>query len=140
RSMLPPPEGEVATEPLLTPPDPHPVQTEALARLRDVREQGHRRALVVMATGLGKTWLAVFDYAQLREELGRKPRLLFLAHRAELLRQAAHAFRSWARTSGEIARVGWFIGDRGELDADMVFASVAKLSRREQLSRLHRQH
>jgi diadenosine tetraphosphate (Ap4A) HIT family hydrolase/HKD family nuclease len=66
RSILPPPEGEMATEQLLMPPDPHQVQTDALARLREVRAQGHRRALVVLATGLGKTWLAVFDYAQLR--------------------------------------------------------------------------
>jgi superfamily II DNA or RNA helicase/diadenosine tetraphosphate (Ap4A) HIT family hydrolase/HKD family nuclease len=138
-SILPPPSGEVAAEPLSTPPVPHQAQTEALSRLRDAREQGHRRALVVLATGLGKTWLAVFDYAQLREELGRRPRLLFLAHRAELLRQAAHAYRSWVRTAGETARVGWFVGDRGELEADMVFASVAKLSRREHLPRLHSQ-
>jgi superfamily II DNA or RNA helicase len=54
------------------PPVPHQVQTDALARLREVRAQGHRRALVVLATGLGKTWLAVFDYAQLRDELGRR--------------------------------------------------------------------
>jgi len=140
RSMLLPPEGEVATEPLSTPPVPHQVQADALARLRDVREQGHRRALVVLATGLGKTWLAVFDYAQLREELGRRPRLLFLAHRGELLRQAAHAYRCWLRMAGETARVGWFIGHQGDLDADLVFASVAKLSRREHLARLHAQH
>lgn len=88
-----PPEGEVEAEPLETVPDPHEVQLEALAALRDSREKGRRRALAVIATGLGKTWLAAFDYGQLREELGGvPPRLLFVAHRRELLRQAATTY------------------------------------------------
>ena len=81
-----------------------------------------------------------FDYAQLRKELGRLPRLLFLAHRGELLRQAAHVYRCLIRALNETARVGWFVGDEGELDAELVLASVAKLSRREHLPRLHSQH
>ena len=41
---------------------------------------------------------------------------------------------------GRIARVGWFVGDETELDAELVFASIAKLSRREHLPRLQAQH
>jgi hypothetical protein len=47
------------------------------------------RALLVLATGLGKTWLAAFDVLQLAQSLDRWPRVLFLAHRGELLAQAA---------------------------------------------------
>jgi superfamily II DNA or RNA helicase/diadenosine tetraphosphate (Ap4A) HIT family hydrolase len=140
RVPSPLPVGEVEAEPLALPPTPHEVQLEALACLRDARASGHRRALFVLATGLGKTWLAAFDYAQLREELGRRPRLLFLAHRGELLRQAARTYRCLLRAAGETARAGWFVGDEGELDAELVFASVAKLSRRKHLPRLQSQH
>ncbi len=132
----PMPPGESEVEPLEEAPEPHDVQREALLKLRQCRDQGRRRALVVLATGLGKTWLAAFDYRQLREETGRRPRLLFVAHRRELLRQAASAYRRLLRTLDPGARVGWFLDDRDDLGADLVFASVAKLARREHLEKL----
>lgn len=133
-----PPPGELELEPELPelPPEPHDVQRAALEALRRGREQGHRRAVVVLATGLGKTWLAAFDFAQLREELGRRPRLLFLAHRRELLVQAARTYRRQLRAMNEEARVGWFAGARGDLAADLVFASVPKLARAEHVHAL----
>jgi superfamily II DNA or RNA helicase/diadenosine tetraphosphate (Ap4A) HIT family hydrolase/HKD family nuclease/SOS-response transcriptional repressor LexA len=135
--LLPP--GEVDPDPPELPPDPHEVQREALAKLREARGKGHRRALVVLPTGLGKTWLAAFDYQQLAKELGAdriRPRLLFLAHRRELLRQAAGTYRRLLRTSNPGVRVGWFVEDRDELSADLVFASVAKLARPANVRRL----
>lgn len=130
------PPGEVEPEPLEPAPVPHEAQREALARLREAREQGRRRALVVLATGLGKTWLAAYDYRQLREELGARPRLLFLAHRRELLRQAAATYRRLLRTVDPWARVGWFNDEASDLSADLVFASVAKLARAEHREKL----
>lgn len=134
------PPGEIDSESLEPPEKPHRVQEEALAALRRSREQGHQRALVVLATGLGKTWLAAFDFSQYAEELGRPPRLLFLAHRRELLRQAAHTYRRLLRGRGEHVRVGWFFEDETEIDADLVFASVLKLARAQHLDRLRHQH
>jgi diadenosine tetraphosphate (Ap4A) HIT family hydrolase len=132
----PPPSGETEPEPIESPPDPHEVQLEALAALREARERGRRRALVVLATGLGKTWLAAFDYRQLRDEMGTRPRLLFLAHRRELLRQAAGTYRRLLRGLDPGARVGWCTDEGSDLSADLVFASVAKLARPEQIARL----
>ncbi len=80
------PPGEEEAEPLDAAAGPHAVQQEALAALREAREEGRRRALVVLATGLGKTWLAAFDLAAgPRRASGATPRVLFLAHRRELL-------------------------------------------------------
>ncbi len=133
------PPGESEAEPLTPPPEPHLVQVEALAKLRAARAKGRRRALVVLATGLGKTWLAAFDHQQVAEEIGARPRLLFLAHRKELLIQAEKTFRREVQSHGVRSRTGWFLGDESNLSAELVFASVAKLSRPEHVARLAEQ-
>lgn len=130
------PPGEIDADTLPDSAEPHDVQSDALAALRASREQGRRRAVVVLATGLGKTWLASFDYGQLWDELGRQPRLLFVAHRREILRQAARTFRRLVHDRGGDARVGWFLEAHATLDAPLVFASVAKLSRAAYAERL----
>ncbi len=128
------PPGEELAEPLASPPDPHAVQRAALTELARARERGQRRSLAVLATGLGKTWLAAFDVAVFAEEMRRLPRVLFLAHRREILVQAARTFRTMLRPLAP--RVSWFVGPGGSLDGDLVFASVQKLARRDVLSSL----
>jgi superfamily II DNA or RNA helicase/HKD family nuclease len=73
---------------------PFPFQEEILDRLAAERAlHGRRKNLVVAATGTGKTVIAAFDYARRCAESGVPPRLLFLAHREELLAQARRTFR-----------------------------------------------
>ena len=55
--------AETANEPAWDRPTPRPIQVEALAAVEATRAAGFRSGLVVMATGLGKTWLAAFDSA-----------------------------------------------------------------------------
>lgn len=73
--------------------DPKPHQVEALEQLRAERARGHHQNLVVAATGTGKTFIAAFDYRELSRELGKKPSLLFIAHRHEILEQSLQVFR-----------------------------------------------
>jgi superfamily II DNA or RNA helicase/HKD family nuclease/predicted house-cleaning noncanonical NTP pyrophosphatase (MazG superfamily) len=98
--------------------EPRPAQLLALRELERLRIDGHRRALVVAATGLGKTFLAAFDA---RDAM----RVLFVAHREELLRQAAAAFS----TVYPDRSVGYVVDGRVELDRDVVFGSVQTISR-----------
>ncbi|EPX57210.1 Helicase-related protein [Cystobacter fuscus DSM 2262] len=129
----PPPEAEgLVEEPVPVPRtrEPHGIQREALAALESSRQSGRRRALVIMATGLGKTLVAAIDIAKVEAALGRRARVLFLVHRSELLMQAATTLRSYLPHS----EFGWFVGARRELDADVLFASVQKLSRPENLA------
>ena len=113
------------------PPAPSSVQTEALFALRATRDEGFRRGLVVLATGLGKTWLAAFDAKQ----LGAR-RVLFVAHREEILNQAAETFLR-IRPS---ARVGFYAGQTRDTEADVLCASIQTLGREEHLERFSPDH
>jgi superfamily II DNA or RNA helicase/diadenosine tetraphosphate (Ap4A) HIT family hydrolase/HKD family nuclease len=123
---LPPPEPWERLQPTS-------VQETALTALAQARADGCRRTLVVMATGLGKTLLAVFDLQQLGAQLGRMPRVLWVAHRRELLDQAAASMR---RVFPH-ARLAWWQGGPGPTEAwDVVFGSVLTLARPPNLARL----
>jgi superfamily II DNA or RNA helicase/diadenosine tetraphosphate (Ap4A) HIT family hydrolase/HKD family nuclease len=109
--------------------EPRGIQPDALDALAAARARGRLRSLVVLATGLGKTFLAAFDVRNFEVELGRPPRVLFLAHRQELLLQAARTFRDVFPD----ASFGLFVGEASNLEARFVFASVQKLARQEHL-------
>ena len=110
----------VADEAPMQPVAPRPIQTEALDALERTRADGFDRAFVVMATGLGKTWLAAFDSAR----PGFR-RVLFVAHREEILSQSRDVFRR-VRPDADL---GLFMGDEKVRDAEVVFASVQTLHR-----------
>jgi superfamily II DNA or RNA helicase/diadenosine tetraphosphate (Ap4A) HIT family hydrolase/HKD family nuclease len=111
------PAAEVVEEPQLLP-EPRPHQREALEELAACRAEGHRTGLVVMATGLGKTWLAAFDTADATHTL-------FIAHREEILQQSLEVFRQVQPDR----RLGLATGAGVDLDAEVVFASVQWLHR-----------
>jgi HKD family nuclease/GNAT superfamily N-acetyltransferase len=113
---------------------PRPWQVAALASLAAIRGQGYSKALVAVATGLGKTWLAAFDVVAIAKTLGRLPRVLVIAHRAEILAQAEATLRSALAAAAQQAgcpapHTSWFVGDAGDLSGSLVIASIQKLSR-----------
>jgi superfamily II DNA or RNA helicase len=91
---------EIVEERPELPPRPHAIQEEALKALRSTRQAGNQARLVVLATGLGKTWLAAFDSNH--DEFRR---VLFVAHREEILAQAIQTFRR-IRPRGRLGRAG----------------------------------
>ncbi len=68
-------------------PKPNEAQREALQRLANMREAGLKRAAVIGATGIGKTFLAAFDAEQMKAKS-----VLFVSHRLEHLEQAKRSF------------------------------------------------
>ena len=72
--------------------EPRPHQREILDDLSAERQKGHHKNLVVAATGTGKTIVAALDYARLKKTLPRD-RLLFIAHRREILEQTLTTFQ-----------------------------------------------
>ena len=124
------PQREIAPvdEPIVPPPKPHSIQVQALVALEATRAAGNSAGLVVMATGLGKTWLAAFDSD--RPEY-RQKRVLFVAHRDEILRQAMDTFRRIRPK----AHLGIYSGQEKTPEADVLFASVQTLGKERHLER-----
>jgi superfamily II DNA or RNA helicase len=89
--------------------EPKAYQQEMLDSLQAERDHGRRRNLVVAATGTGKTVVAAFDYRRLCSIDGGRPRLLFVAHREEILRQSMRTYREVLRdnTFGSLLAGGY---------------------------------
>jgi superfamily II DNA or RNA helicase len=104
--------------------EPRPFQVEMLEALSAERQRGHFRNLVVAPTGTGKTWVSAFDYQRLRRT--GFERLLFVAHRNEILQQSQEVFRLVLDdpTFGER-----FIGGERPVRWDHVFASIQSIHR-----------
>lgn len=107
--------------------NPYPYQEEILTQLGTERVlHGRHRNLLVAATGTGKTVISAFDYKRFRD---RHPsaRLLFVAHKKEILMQAIDTFRHVVRDAnfGEL----WVDGMEPS-NYDVVFASIQTLNNR----------
>lgn len=103
---------------------PEPFQERLLELIALAREQGHHRNLLVAATGTGKTVMAAVDYARLRQYMPRA-RLLFIAHREEILNQSLATFRYAMRDASFGEK---WVGKARPKDFEHVFASIQMLN------------
>ena len=102
---------------------PYSYQQEILHKLEAERKvRGYTRNLVVAATGTGKTVISALDYKRFRKQNPDKPcRLLFVAHREEILKQSLYTFRAVLKDAnfGEM-----FVGSYKPESIDNLFISI----------------
>lgn len=101
---------------------PYPFQEEILEQLQAERQiRGQFRNLVVAATGTGKTVISAFDYKRHCKQIGKQARLLFIAHREEILQQSIACFRGVLKDPnfGDL-----FVGNYKPDSIDHLFCSV----------------
>lgn len=111
---------------------PKNYQREMLEQLQTEREHGRKRNLVVAATGTGKTVIAAFDYQRSCAQHGGRPRLLFIAHRLEILQQALRTFREVLRDPG----FGQLLAGGIHLDSpDHLFVTIDSLQSQDLVTR-----
>jgi superfamily II DNA or RNA helicase/HKD family nuclease len=108
-----------------SPLSPNSMQLEALASLAKLRSEGKTKALVISATGTGKTYLSAFDARAFGAE-----RLLFVVHRENIARAA---MKSFCRVFGLSKTYGLVTGNERNLKSDFLFCTVQTLSRPENL-------
>ena len=104
---------------------PNSMQVGFITNLKKIIGSGEDRALLISATGTGKTYASAFAM----RELGFK-RVLFLVHRGQLARQTK---RSYEKVFGKSVSMGLVGAGYREYDADYVFATVQTLNRDEHL-------
>lgn len=104
---------------------PNSMQQGFIANLRKILERGEERALLISATGTGKTYASAFAM----RELGFK-RVLFLVHRGQLARQTK---KSYEKVFAKTVSMGLVGAGYHEYNADYVFATVQTLNRDEHL-------
>ena len=105
---------------------PYPYQQEMLDAIAAERALHHRhRNLVVAATGTGKTVIAALDYRALARAAASQPRLLFVAHRKEILQQSMRTYRE-VLGDGNFGEL--YVGGQRPERWRHVFASVQSLT------------
>ena len=105
---------------------PNKMQEAALEGLRNIREQGKDRALVISATGTGKTFLSAFDVKQYNPE-----RMLFIVHREQILKKSLIDFQKvlgFNPSEGHIYHSGDDLTGK-----KYIFATIQTLSREDNL-------
>jgi len=99
---------------------PNTMQTEFIQSMRDLRAQQAARALLISATGTGKTYAAAFAVRDAKPR-----RMLFLVHREQIAKQALRSFR---RVCGPDASMGLLSGNSKESGAQYVFATMQTMA------------
>lgn len=108
----------VSTEQILL--QPNSMQLEFVQKLNEIRKMGNHRALLISATGTGKTYAAAFALREINPK-----RALFLVHREQISRKSMESFRN---VFGDTKSFGNYSGNSKETDKDFVFATMQTMA------------
>jgi len=111
---------------------PNPMQIEALENLKKLRANNKDKALIISATGTGKTYLSAFD-----AEAFNPKKLLFVVHRLTIAKDSLTTFRN---VFGEHKTMGLYSGESRDLDCDFVFSTIQTISKSTHLENFSKDH
>ena len=109
---------------------PNTMQKSFVYNLRNLRKQGIDKALLISATGTGKTYASAFAM----RELGYK-RVLFLVHRGQIAKQALESYK---KVFNKSVSMGMVTGKHQDYNADYIFATIQTLSKEDVLEKYDR--
>jgi len=111
---------------------PNSMQVEALSNIELLRYQKKSKALLISATGTGKTFLSAFDVKKYNPK-----KFLFVVHRENIARAAMKAYK---KIFGNAVSMGMYTGNQKDLDADYLFATIQTLSNEEHLKKFSQRY
>lgn len=111
---------------------PNKMQKEALSNLTKLRENNKNKALLISATGTGKTYLSAFDVKEFNPD-----RMLFVIHREQIARDAMDSFKA---VFGNTKTMGIYSGSTKNKDCDFIFSTIQTLSKDSTLSQFAPNH
>lgn len=113
-------------------PKPNLMQREALRNIQNLREKNRKKALLISATGTGKTYLSAFDVENFKPK-----KFLFVVHRLTIAEEAMKTFK---RLLGDHIKMGVYSGGLQEVDADYIFSTIQTISKAEHLGKFKKNH
>ena len=108
------------------------MQIEALKNLKNLRADKKNKALIISATGTGKTYLSAFDAKAFNPK-----KLLFVVHRLTIAKDSLNTFRN---VFGKDKTMGLYSGEKRELDCDFVFSTIQTISKSKHLENFSKDH
>lgn len=106
--------------------EPNKMQREALISLSELRKNGAKKALIISATGTGKTYLSAFDVQNFKPK-----KLLFIVHRENIARAAMNSFKNVLNSK----KMGLYTGTIQDQNVDYFFATIQTVHKKEHLSK-----
>lgn len=106
---------------------PNSMQKEFIRNFRALREHGETNALLISATGTGKTYASAFGTKDFNPK-----KMLFLVHREQIAKQAMRSFR---RVMNSHKSFGLLSGNHKDYDADYLFSTMQMMSKQEELDK-----
>lgn len=111
---------------------PNKMQVEALSCINNLRETGKNKALIISATGTGKTYLSAFD-----ARIFKPVKLLFVVHRENI---AKKALESYGKIFGNSVSMGLLSGNSKDFEADYIFCTIQTLSKDDIMKKFAQEH
>ena len=111
---------------------PNSMQIEALENLKNLREENKNKALIISATGTGKTYLSAFD-----AKVFNPKKLLFVVHRLTIAKDSLKTFQ---KVFGKTKTMGLYSGEKRDLDCDFVFSTIQTISKLTHLENFAKDH
>ena len=111
--------------------EPNSMQVGFIINLKKIIESGEKKALLISATGTGKTYASAFALRELKFK-----RMLFLVHRGQIAQQSLKSYR---KVFGNDISMGLVTGKHQDYDVDFIFATIQTLSKDEVLKKYDRQ-
>jgi superfamily II DNA or RNA helicase/SOS-response transcriptional repressor LexA len=108
------------------------MQREALENLKNLRALNKYKALIISATGTGKTYLSAFDAKAFNPK-----KLLFVVHRLTIAKDSLNTFKS---VFGSEKTMGLYSGSQRDLDCDFVFSTIQTISKASHLYNFSKDH
>ncbi|WP_339838108.1 DUF3427 domain-containing protein [uncultured Flavobacterium sp.] len=111
---------------------PNSMQIEALENLKNLRKDKKNKALIISATGTGKTYLSAFDAKAFKSK-----KLLFVVHRLTI---AKNSLKTFQKVFGKNKTMGLYSGEKRELECDFVFSTIQTISKISHLENFAKDH
>ena len=111
---------------------PNAMQMEALENLQKLRDEGKNKALIISATGTGKTYLSAFDAKSFNPK-----KLLFVVHRETIAKDSLNTFKN---VFGKDITMGLYSGNQRDLECDFIFSTIQTISKPNHLDNFSKEH